>query len=85
MDDLRESDAPNSRGLSWKRTAIELIWQSLNVPKWEALKNTPHFIVRLGPDGAVQLQDMKSKSLSRGAAGPHTRGKQITGTVNLRS
>jgi hypothetical protein len=53
IDDLRESDAPISRGLSWERTAMELVWQLLNVPKLEALKNTPHVVVRLGLDGAV--------------------------------
>jgi len=53
IDDLRESDAPISRGLSWERTAMDLVWQLLNVPKWEALKNTPHLVVRLGLDGAM--------------------------------
>ena len=53
IDDLRDNDAPISRGLSWERTAMELVWQLLNVPKWSALKNTPHLIVRLGLDGAV--------------------------------
>ena len=53
VEDLRDNDAPISRGLSWERTAMELIWQLLNVPKWGVMKDTPHLIVRLGLDGAV--------------------------------
>jgi hypothetical protein len=53
IDDLRNNDTPISRGLSWERTAMELVWQLLNVPKWETLKDARHLIIRLGLDGAI--------------------------------
>ncbi len=53
VDDLRLKDALISRGLSWERTATDLVWQLLNVPMWEELRDTPHLVVRLGVDGAV--------------------------------
>ena len=53
VDDLRDADADISHGLSWERTALDLVWQLLNVPKFESLRSCPHLIVRLGLDGAV--------------------------------
>ena len=53
VDDLRDADADISCGLSWERTALDLVWQLLNVPKFAALRDCPHLIVRLGLDGAV--------------------------------
>jgi hypothetical protein len=53
IDDLRADDIPISRGLSWERTALDLVWHLLNLPRLSALKHTPHLIVRLGLDGAV--------------------------------
>ena len=53
VDDLRDDDVPISKGLSWERTALDLVWHLVNLPRWQALKNTPHLIVRLGLDGAL--------------------------------
>ncbi len=56
VDDFRNMDARISRGLSWERTALDLVWQMLNAPSFAALKGCPHLIVRLGLDGAVYWQ-----------------------------
>jgi hypothetical protein len=56
VDDLRDEDALISRGLSWERTALDLVWQLLNRPAFAALRDCPHLIVRLGLDGAVYWQ-----------------------------
>ena len=61
VEDLRECEAPISRGLSWERTALDLVWQLLNVENFEALRSCPHLIVRLGLDGAVYWRYTKGK------------------------
>ena len=53
VDDLRSANAPISRGLSWERTALDLVWQLQNVDTFAALRDCHHLIVRLGIDGAV--------------------------------
>lgn len=53
IDDLRAANAPVSRGLSWERTALELVWQLLNVETFAPLRDCRHLIVRLDIDGAV--------------------------------
>jgi hypothetical protein len=59
VDDLRHAEAPISRGLSWERTALDLVWQLLNVVSFEPLRTCPHLIVRLGLDGALYWQCAK--------------------------
>jgi hypothetical protein len=53
VEDLRECEVPISRGLSWERTALDLVWHLLNVESFEPLRDCPHLIVRLGLDGAL--------------------------------
>jgi hypothetical protein len=53
VDDLRNQEVPISRGLSWERTALEVIWHLINEPRMRELKRTPHLIIRLGLDGAI--------------------------------
>ena len=53
IDDLRAANAPISCGLSWERTALDLVWQLLNVDTFSALRDCGSLIVRLGIDGAV--------------------------------
>jgi hypothetical protein len=53
IDDLRDCGAPISSGLSWERTALDLVWQLLNVEDFASLRQTPHLIVRLGLDGVI--------------------------------
>ena len=53
IDDLRDRDVPISRGLSWERTALDLVWQLLNSATFAELRACPHLIVRFGLNGAV--------------------------------
>ena len=53
VDDLRDRDAPISRGLSWERTALDLVWQLLHADAFAPLRDCPHLVVRLGLDGAL--------------------------------
>ena len=56
VDDLRSDDALISSGISWERTALDLVWQLLNRPTFAALRRSPHLVVQLGLDGAVYWQ-----------------------------
>jgi len=53
VEDLRTEDARISRGLSWERTALDLVWHLMNVEKFEHLRECPHLIIKLDLDGAV--------------------------------
>lgn len=53
IDDLRDHDVLISRGLSWERTALDLVWQLLNVGEFALLRDCPHLIVRMGLNGAM--------------------------------
>ena len=65
VDDLREMDVPISRGLSWERTALDLVWQLLNVPALAELRGCPHLIVRFGLDGALYWRTEEGGSAHR--------------------
>ena len=52
-DDLRHGDAPISRGLSWERTALDLVWQLLSADRFAPLRDCKHMVVRFGLDGAL--------------------------------
>ncbi len=56
VDDLREMGIPISFGLSWERTALDVVWHLLNVPTLEELKKCPRLIIRLGESGAIYWQ-----------------------------
>jgi hypothetical protein len=53
VDDLRDLGAPISQGLSWERTALDVVWQLLNVESFSELRDCPHLVVRLAIDGAL--------------------------------
>lgn len=63
IDDLRDYGAPISRGLSWERTALDLVWQLLNVDIFSELRDCSHLIVRFGLDGAVYWQKSPNNKL----------------------
>jgi hypothetical protein len=52
VDDLRRADRRITRGLSWERTALDIVWHLLT-PDFSKLRNCSNLIVRLGIDGAV--------------------------------
>jgi len=53
VEDLRAAGAPISQGLSWERTALELVWQLANFAPFATLRDSPWLVVRLGLDGAL--------------------------------
>ncbi len=53
VDDLRDREAPISKGFSWERTALDLVWQLLNATTFASLRDCPHLLVRLGLDGVL--------------------------------
>lgn len=52
-NDLREEGANISRGLSWERTATDLVWQMAWNPNLEMFSKCVHLVVRFGIDGAI--------------------------------
>jgi len=53
IDDLRDQDVVISRGLSWERTALDVVWHLLNTDLFAELRECPHLIVRFGLNGAI--------------------------------
>ncbi len=53
VDDLRDLDVVISRGLSWERTALDVVWNLLNTQAFQCLRDCPHLIVRFGLNGAL--------------------------------
>ena len=79
IDDLRRLDAPISRGLSWERTALDVVWHLLNHDAFRELRECPHLIIRLGLNGAIYWhakpageigQERQNGSASKGQAPP---------------
>ena len=55
-DELRGEGGSISRGLSWERTATDLILSLAREPKFAGLRNCPFLIVSLGIEGAVLVR-----------------------------
>jgi len=53
IDDLRDKDAVISLGLSWERTALDVVWHLLNTKIFAELRDCPHLVVRFGLNGAL--------------------------------
>jgi|GEM_PF-556510 len=62
--DLRAAGSPISRGLSWERTALDIVWHLLHVPALTELRDCPNLIIRLELDGAIlwQCRSVKGKN-----------------------
>lgn len=55
--DLRRSEVHVSRGLSWERTAQDLLWELMYNSKLSGLADCAHVVVSLGPVGALWLSN----------------------------
>lgn len=64
-DDLRGDGISISRGLSWERTATDLVWQIEHNPELRALASLPRLIIRLGLEGAIDRTRTKDRVESR--------------------
>lgn len=55
IDDLREREVQVSCGLSWERTAQDLLWELIHKPGLNALSHVAHVVVSFGPEGVFHL------------------------------
>ncbi len=53
VDDLRAAGVPISQGLSWERTAMDVVWQMTNRTSLQPLRECAWLVIRLGLDGAI--------------------------------
>ena len=53
INDLRLAGAEISSGLSWEKTALELLWHLRGDTRFAALRDCRHLVIRLGMDGAI--------------------------------
>ncbi|MCL2672017.1 MAG: hypothetical protein FWF10_08270 [Clostridiales bacterium] len=61
---LRAAGAMISRGISWEKTASELIWQLQNNPVVSFLSEAPHILITFAEDGAVYIRRREDGSLA---------------------
>ncbi len=72
VDDIRQLGVPISLGLSWERTALDLVWHLLNVPALAKLRDCPRLIIRLGVSGALYWQFSPEKAVTDGKKTPES-------------
>ena len=63
IDDMRDKDAVISKGLSWERTSLDVVWHLLNAEVFAELRDCPHLIVRFGLNGALYWR--RSQAVSK--------------------
>lgn len=68
VDDLRRAGAAISSGLSWERTALDIVWHLLNMDELKLLADCPRLIVRLGLEGALLWQSADGEEPAHSAA-----------------
>ncbi len=68
VQDLRHTQVQISRGLSWERTAQDLVWELVHNPHVNALARCAGVAVSLGPVGALLLSRLHSDGTLRGEA-----------------
>ena len=64
VEDLRNSGAPISLGLSWERTALDVVWHLMNNEAFAQLRDCPRLVVRLGLEGAVIWHQRPERDLN---------------------
>ena len=69
VEDLRATGVPISIGLSWERTALDVVWQLMNAACFAELRKCPWLVIRLGLDGAIVWRHIET---------PEKKGKKIT-------
>ncbi len=67
IDDLRATGEPISMGLSWERTALDVVWHLIHSDKFAGLRECPRLVIRLGLDGAILWQSDGDNEMSRKA------------------
>jgi hypothetical protein len=60
VNDLRLEDLRVSKGISWERTAIDLVREMKNNPELAGLRQSRHVIVTLHEEGALWIENLGS-------------------------
>jgi RyR domain len=68
LEDLRRTQVQISRGLSWERTAQDLVWELVHNPHVNALARCAGVVISLGPVGAVCLSRLNADGTVRSEA-----------------
>lgn len=55
IDDLRLSEVQISRGLSWERTAQDIVWELVHNPRVNGLSRCAHVVISFETAGAISL------------------------------
>jgi len=55
IDDLRLSEVQISRGLSWERTAQDVVWELVHNPRVNGLSRCAHVVISFDTAGAISL------------------------------
>ena len=63
-DELRGEGASISRGLSWEKTAIDLILSLAHEPRFAALRRCPFLIIPLALEAAVLVRNLRDRPSS---------------------
>jgi hypothetical protein len=61
VDDLRRSEIQISRGLSWERTAQDVVWELVHNPRVNGLARCGCVVVTFGAAGAVVLSKLQDQ------------------------
>jgi hypothetical protein len=62
VEDLRHTEVQISRGLSWERTAQDIIWEILHNPRVNGLGRCAHVVVSFGTAGAILHSSQESSA-----------------------
>ena len=66
VEDLRRSHVQVSRGLSWERTAQDLLWELTQNPDVRALSDCAHVVIAFGAAGAMVVSRPDPPAAGRG-------------------
>jgi len=59
-NNLRRNGAMISKGISWERSAENLLWQLTYNPDMKVLLNAPHILITFSEDGAIYIKTIKN-------------------------
>jgi hypothetical protein len=69
VDDLRLSEVQISRGLSWERTAQDIVWELVHNPRVNGLSRCAHVVISFDTAGAIVLSRSRQTDANQVQAG----------------
>jgi hypothetical protein len=84
IDDLRREDVRVSKGLSWERTAIDLVRTFEDSPTLSSLRQVKHVIVTFHGDGALWVNREGGKCDYRLIFDPHNMEQEWAGAAGIK-